>query len=121
MQHLRLLVKHLADAVAAVFAHHGTMIRLGVVLNGRTDVAESDSRLYHFDADAHGFVADARYALGDHRGLADKIHLTGVTVIAVLDDGDINVDDVALLEDLVTGDAVTHLMVDRGADGFRIR
>jgi len=39
---------------------------------------------------------------------------------AILDDGDIEVDDVALLECLVARYAMAHLMVDRGADRLRI-
>jgi hypothetical protein len=38
-------------------------------------------------------------------------------VVAVLDDGDVDVHDVPALEALVTGDAVTDLVVDGGADG----
>jgi len=48
--------------------------------------------------------------------LADDEHAAGVAVPAVLDDGDVDVDDVALFERLVIGDAVANLVVDRGAN-----
>src|SRR5690606_15814396 len=46
-------------------------------------------------------------------------HLAGITVEVVLDDGDIDIDDVALLQHLgIAGDAVADHLVDRRADGL---
>lgn len=39
-------------------------------------------------------------------------------MVVILDDGDVDVDDVAALERLVVRNAVTHDVVDRGADRF---
>src|SRR5690606_11733121 len=52
--------------------------------------------------------------------LAHRIHAAGIAVPAVDDDRVVDVDDVALFQRLVAGDAVTDHMVDRGADGLRI-
>ena len=49
-------------------------------------------------------------------GLANREHLAGVPVIPILDDGDVDVDDVTVLEAAIAGDSVTHGMVDGGAD-----
>jgi len=49
---------------------------------------------------------------------ADVVHATGVTEPAILDDRDIDIDDVAFLQDPVAGDAVADLLVDGGADRF---
>jgi hypothetical protein len=38
-------------------------------------------------------------------------------VVAIFDDGDVDVDDVAMLEHFLAGDAVAHLMIDGSADG----
>ncbi len=52
--------------------------------------------------------------------LADGEHAAGIAVPAVLDDGDVDVDDVALLEALVRArDAVADHVIDRGADRLR--
>src|SRR5690606_14488218 len=53
---------------------------------------------------------------------ADVVHATGVAVPAVLDHGDVDVQDVAVLQHLaLAGDAVADDVVDRGADGGRER
>src|SRR5699024_1379457 len=49
--------------------------------------------------------------------LTDTEHATGIAVPAVLDDGDINVDDVAIFKGLVTGYAMADDMIDGRADG----
>ncbi|MCY1440507.1 hypothetical protein D9M71_567860 [compost metagenome] len=43
-------------------------------------------------------------------------HAAGVAVVAVLDDGDVDVQGVAILERLVARDAVANHVVDRGTD-----
>jgi hypothetical protein len=59
-------------------------------------------------------------ALGLGGGGAGKVHAAGVAVPAVLDHGDVDVDDVAVLEDvLLARDAVADHAVHRGAQGFR--
>jgi hypothetical protein len=62
-------------------------------------------------------VGHVHHPAGAHRGLADEEHAAGVAVVAVLDDGDVDIEDVAVLEPPVTGDAVADLVIDGGADG----
>ena len=52
-------VEHLADAVSAILAHHAAMMLLGMLLNGVTDVAESNALTNHFDTDFHALVGEA--------------------------------------------------------------
>jgi hypothetical protein len=54
------------------------------------------------------------------RNLADEEHATRVAVPAVLDDGHVDVDDVAFFERLVVGDAVTDHVVDRRANALGV-
>jgi hypothetical protein len=54
---------------------------------------------------------------GDRRG-ADLEHPAGVAVVAVLDHGDVDVDDIAFFQLLRAGNAMADHMIDRGADGF---
>src|SRR5450756_1366709 len=41
-------------------------------------------------------------------------------MITVLNDGDIQIDDITVLEHFVAGYAVAYLVINRGADGFRV-
>src|SRR5205814_4167562 len=55
-----------------------------------------------------------------HADLARDKHAAGVAVPAVEDRGDVDIDDVARLQALVGGNAVTDHVVDRGADRLRV-
>jgi hypothetical protein len=73
------------------------------------DVAQARAGLDLDDALPHGLVGDLAQALGGDRAFADDEHAAGVAVPAVLDDGDVDVDDVAVLQRPVVGDAVADL------------
>src|SRR5690606_10189153 len=117
VQHLRFLVKNLADAVAAVFAHHRVVIRFGVLLDDVADIAETRARFDHGNRFIQTFLRDQAQALGVAERLADMEHRAGIAVPAILDDGDVDIDDVAVLEGfLVRRNAVADNFVDRGAN-----
>ena len=118
MEHLRVLVKHPPDAVAAELAHHRAVVALGVLLDRVTDVAEPGARPNLFDPEPEALAADPGDALPDARRLADEEHPARVAVVAVLDHRDVDVDDVALPEPAVARDAVADHVVDRRADGL---
>src|SRR5690606_37629325 len=122
VRHLRLVVVDLADAVAAVLAHDAEALGLGVFLDRVADVAQGRPRLHRADAAEHGLAGRLHQAPGHHRGGAHVVHAAGVAVPAVLDHGDVDVEDVAVLQHLaLAGDAVADDVVDRGADGGRER
>ena len=112
-------MKIATDPMTAVFAHDGHILLFGVTLNGMADIAQSHARSDHLDTDAHALVTDPCYTPRDNRRLTDEKHLAGVAVITVLNDRDIDIDDVAVLEDLAAGDAVADLVIDRGTYRFR--
>src|SRR5690606_29540171 len=106
-------------SVAAVVPHHGVVVGLGVLLDGVADVPEAHAGAHQGHADIEALLGNADQALGVLGHLADAEHLAGVAVIAVLDDGDIDIDDVPGLQHLLLGgDAVAYHMVDGGADGL---
>src|SRR3546814_4208681 len=81
------------------------------------DVAQRRAGLHHLDAAHHGFVGHLDQAAGDDLRLADEEHAAGVAVPTVDDDGDVDVDDVAVVETLViAGNAEADDVVHRGAD-----
>ena len=75
-------------------------------LDRAADVAEMRAGLHRADAPPHRLVGDFAQPLRLDRRLADVEHAAGVAVKAVLDHGDVDVDDVAGLEPLVAGNAV---------------
>ncbi len=58
----------------------------------------------------------ATQSFGLDRSIADLEHSTGVTVETILDNRNVHIDDIALSENAVTRHAMTHLVIDRGAD-----
>ena len=118
MQHLWVFMKGAADAVPAVFAHHRATVRLGMSLDGVTDIAQAYAGAYQCDALEHAFATEIDQTFCLNRRFAYEKHFTGVAVKAVFDDRDIDIDDVALLKNLVARNSVADHVVDRGADGF---
>src|SRR3546814_2536691 len=101
----------------AEVGHHREALLLGEGLDGMADVAQRRAGLHHLDAAHHGFVGHLDQAAGDDLRLADEEHAAGVAVPTVDDDGDVDVDDVAVVETLVVaGNAVADDVVHRGAD-----
>ncbi|CPH72588.1 Uncharacterised protein [Bordetella pertussis] len=103
--------------MAAEFAHHRETLRLGVLLDGMADIAQRGAIAHLFDAFPHAVVGDVGQAARQDRGLAHVIHAAGIAEPAILDDGDVDVERIAVLEHLVARYAMTDLVVDRGADG----
>ena len=121
VKHLRLFVELASDAVAAEFAHHRETVTFGVALDGGADVAEVRAGPHGANPAPHGLVGDLAQAARLDRRRAHVEHAARVAVEAVLDDGDVDVDDVSGLELLVAGNAVTDDVIHRGADRCRVR
>ena len=120
MHHLRVFMEAGADAVAAEFTHHRIAGFFRVLLDDMADVAESCPRAHLGNAQPHAFEGDLAQAARLDRHFANLIHAAGVAVIAILDDRHVDVEDVAVLQLALAGDAVADLMVERDAGGFRI-
>src|SRR5690606_4925139 len=119
VQNLRVLVELAADSVAAIFAHDRKTLLFGVFLDGVPDVAQRGAGAHLLDAQPHAFVGGFGEAARQDGRLAHVVHAAGIAEPAVLDDGDVDVHDVAVLEDLVAGNAVADDVVYRSADGSR--
>jgi hypothetical protein len=118
---LRLFVEFRADAVPTKLADHRIARLLRMLLDGMPDVTEVGARPDLCDAQPEAFESDLAESARLHRRLADLEHAAAVAVVTVADYGDVEIDDVAVLELTVAGNAMTYLMVDRGADRLRIR
>jgi hypothetical protein len=113
---VRRFVELAPDAVAAEV--RGTTEKrwpLHVGLDGVADVAERRTRADRADAAHHRLVGHVHQQPCLGGGLARHVHAARVAVPAIEDDGDVDVDDVALGQQAVAGDAVADHVVDRGA------
>ena len=111
-------MKHLADAVTTVFTHDAAVIAFGVALDGVTYIPQRDARFDHLDANLHAVIGNLAKTCALDGGFADLKHAAGVAVVLVFNHGDVDVDDIAVLENLAGWYAVADLMVYRGADGL---
>src|SRR5207244_1563158 len=120
VQDLGLLVELAADAVAAELAYHREAVLLRVRLDDGADVAEARAGPHLPDAEPHAFESHVDQPPRLDVGLADVEHAAAISVVAVLDDGDVDVEDVGQLEDAFAGNAMADLVVHRGADRLGI-
>ena len=110
-----------ADAVPAVFADHRITVGFGVTLDGMPDIAEGGVRAHHADRPVQAFAGDVEQLLRLAVDGADPVHLAAVAEIAVLDHRDVDVDDIAVAEDLLRRrPAMADHLVDRGVHRERI-
>lgn len=112
-------VKVLAYAVAAEFSDHRIAIGFSVFLNGVANVAQCRAGFDLLNTQEHRFTGDFYQSFGVRGDVSDAKHFASVAMITVLDDGDVDIDDVAVFQLLFAGDAVANLLVDRGAYRFR--
>lgn len=115
VDHFRRVVEHLPQTMAAEIADHRIAVPLGVALDRVRNIAHPVARLGLLDAQHQTFIGHLHELARLDRGLADQIHAAGVAVPAIDDRGHVDIDDIALVQFLVAGDAVAHDMVDRGA------
>jgi len=66
------------------------------------------------------FVGDVDQLARAQGDVPNQVHAARIAVPAVDDRGHVDVDDVAVLEGLVAGDAVAHDVVDRDAAALRV-
>src|SRR5690606_38856909 len=118
VQHLGLFMEHLADAVAAIVAHHAVAVGVGMFLDDLADITEVGAGANHGDTLIQALLGNAGQS-GDPVGyLANMEHLAGVTVVAILDHSDIDIHRVAILQRLVVGNTMADHVIERGADGL---
>ena len=104
--------------MAGVVLDDGEAVGFDVVLNGAGDIQQGVARLDLGQAPHQGFLGHAAEGLGFLTGtLADAEAHTAVPVVAVEVGPRIDLEQIAGLDHpLAAGDAVHHLVVDRGAD-----
>ena len=118
MEHLRIFVKIASDAMAAKFLDHRQVMGFGVALNRVANVPEGGPRFYLQDPEVKRFLTQFAESACPDGNIAYQEHLAGVAMVAIFDDGDIDIDDVAGLEFFGARYPMTYGVVDGGADRF---
>lgn len=115
-------MKEGVDPVSAICLDHAAVLAFGMLLNDVAVLAEERAGLDDFDGlfeTLAGCFDDAdRVGVGECFG-ADVVGFVEVAVVATVVEGYVDVDDVAVFEGALVGDAVTDDFVDGGADRFR--
>ena len=114
--HLGLFVELAADAVADEFAHNAVTILADVMLDAVAEISEHPAVTGILDGIEKGFFGGSEEM---QRFLGDVANGNGEGVVAdpaVVIDADVDFDDVAVLDDTRTADAVNDLLVDGDAD-----
>ena len=119
VQNLRVFVKTQANTVTAVLLDHRIMIGVSVFGDNGANITQAGARFDQPDGLIEAFLRDATQALGVFRHLANVKHAVSVPMPAIFDDRDVNIQNIAIFQGFVAGDAVADHLVDGGADGFR--
>ncbi|MEY3952093.1 MAG: hypothetical protein RL320_895 [Pseudomonadota bacterium] len=104
-------MKDLANPMATEFTDHREPVTFRMPLNGMANIAQCLPWSNLLNALPHTFVSHLNQALGRHGRAADHEHPTGVAVIAILNDRDVDVEDVAVLEQLGPWNPMAYLVV----------
>ncbi len=120
---LQIGVELLADPVADEVAHHAEPLGFGVILDRLADGVDRVARHRGGDAEGGAVAGDLHQFTRALVDVADEERGVGVAVHALLPQGDVAVEDVAVLQGTVVGDAVADHLVGRGAQrlGERVR
>lgn len=116
MEDLRFFVKVTPDAVTTKLADYAVPRFFGKGLNGMADVSQMVAWSDGPDAVPERFISQVAKTAGLFADFSHTEHAAGIPMKSFLDDGDVEIDDVSILEDAVAGNAVTDLMVDRSAN-----
>src|SRR5258708_35235492 len=97
MDDVGLVMEHAAETMAAEIAHHAHALRLDKTLNGVPDVASGGAGFDGGNAAHHRLIGyfDEPFGLAGDR--AHRIHPAGIAIPALADEGDVEVDDAAVL------------------------
>ena len=74
VQHLRFFVEAAANAVTAVFAHHGETFRFNEFLNRRANFAQVHARLHHFERQVQALLGNAAQTFAENGRSANDEH-----------------------------------------------
>ena len=120
MDHFRAIVEQSAKSMAAEVANNAVAVPFRMALDRMGNISQAVAGLCLFKPQHQAFIGDLDQLLGLKRYVADSIHAACVAMPTVQNGGHVDVDDVAILERLVTRNTVADDMVDRSAAALGI-
>ena len=115
MQHVRRRVEHPPQPVAAKIAHHRHAVGLDIGLDRVADIAKGGTGAHRPDPLHQRVMGDLDQPFRPPRRFARHIHPAAIAIPAIDDHRDIDVQDIAVFQQLWPRNAVAHHMVDRNA------
>src|SRR5678816_2957148 len=116
MQNVRRAVEGLAQPVPAIVTHYRIAVLFGIGLYRMPDMTDRIAGPHLLYAQHGCFIGNLAQAFGFDGRLADPVHAAGVAVPAIDDDGNVDIDDIAVFEFQIARDAVADHVIDRSAD-----
>ena len=108
------------DPVAAKLTHHGTPVRARTRLDGCTDIPKPRAGTNRSDPGCERLVHRVNQPPRSRLDRSDGVHARGVAIPAIENYGDIDIQDVAVPQPLLSRYAVADHVVDRNAGCLRI-
>ena len=124
MSHLRLFMEVTPYSVTAQIAYHAIVILLGMFLDSLADVIDKTPRLGSLHSYLQTLLRDTHQLFLLRRCLTDDEHTRGVGIVTIEDSGEVDIDDVPLLQNVFClGNTMTDHLVDTRTDthGKRLR
>lgn len=113
-------VKHAPQAMAAKISDNRHALRFDERLYRMTDIAKRVAGFDCFYPLEKRIVRHLNQTLGFARELAGDVHARGVAVPSIDDHGDIDIENITVLQPLFPGNAVAHHVVHTDATGVLI-
>ena len=120
MQNVGRRMEHPAQTVAAEVAHDRHAVRFDIGLDRVADVTKRIARFCGFDPLEQRVMGDLHQAFRLAAHFARNIHAAGVAEPSVNNHRHVNVQDIAILEGLVAGNAMAHHVVHADTAGVLI-
>ena len=102
--------------MAAEILHHGAALGFGKLLNGMANITRRIAGLDGSNAKHKRVICNLGQPFSAAVNLAHRIHAGRIAVPAINNDGDVNIDNIAIFKGLGIGNTVANHMIDRGAD-----
>ena len=120
MQHVGRRVKHPSQPMAAEITHHGHTVPFDKTLDRMTDITKRIAGLHRLNAHEQRIMRHLNQSFRFTVKLASNEHPRGISIPAVYNHGDINVQDVAIFKLFVAGDPVTNDVIKTDTAGMTI-